>query len=93
MLDSHYAIQSLELNPQTFTPEILLIAAKVLNVNLSDSTVRVQRLPHPGGTNPSLSGLVVPVDPGMEEGGVEEEIEEHPCGDFEVLDWRVLQKS
>jgi hypothetical protein len=81
--------QNLELNPQTFTPEILLIAGKVLEVSDLTSSVKVQRLLRPVNPESGFSGFLAPAEPG-DEGEVEGEVEEYRWIDIESLGWRVL---
>jgi len=81
--------KSLELNPQTFTPEILLVAAKILEVSHPASTVKVQRLLRPVDPNSGFSGFLAPAEPdGVEAEG---DTEEHQWTDILTSDWRLLQ--
>ncbi|KAF9448166.1 hypothetical protein P691DRAFT_760171 [Macrolepiota fuliginosa MF-IS2] len=81
--------KSLDLNPQTFTPEILLVAAKVLEVSHPVSTVKVQRLLRPVAPNSGFSGFLALADPDGAE--VEGDTEEHQWTDILTSDWRILQ--
>lgn len=82
--------RNLELNPQTFRPEILLIAAKV--IDYSDGvSAKTQRLVRPIDPDSGCSGFLAPVDHDEDPGEVEGEVEEHQWGDILISDWRVLQ--
>jgi hypothetical protein len=81
----------LELNPQTFTPEILLIASKVLEVSDLTLSVKVQRLLRSVNPESAFSGFLAPVEPG-DEGGLEGEVEEYKWTEIENLEWRVLHE-
>jgi hypothetical protein len=83
-------IQSLDLNPQTFTPEILLIAAKVLETLDDTSSVKVQRLTRPLDPDSVYSGFLVPADPDAE-GAEAEEVEVYEWTNISTSDWRILQ--
>ncbi|KXN80899.1 hypothetical protein AN958_06846 [Leucoagaricus sp. SymC.cos] len=52
--------KSLDLNPQTFTPEILLIAAELLNYSDDTLSAKIQRLSRPVDPDSVFSGFLVP---------------------------------
>ncbi|KXN80901.1 hypothetical protein AN958_06848 [Leucoagaricus sp. SymC.cos] len=85
--------KSLDLNPQTFTPEILLIAAELLNYSDDTLSAKIQRLSRPVDPDSALSGFLAPVDPGDGAGEVVGEVEEYKLADILSSDWRVLRSS